>query len=475
MTSYVLQRLPLNGGLFEFTLWSEFTDLTVPTFASLAIHEGTKERADTTPLTYEIEQLSLDYTESYDYYQEGFWFKVLSGECEIQITCDNEHYFWGRVDSPISDIQETSLVANYIEREGTFSINSVLVKAKTILTTDILLDLAPAGGRTIEVASTVPGNPGGTNALLCQIKVIIASILSRTFSQTYDTADVVSGSSIQSDFITTIGGIDYYPQDLYVYGGRRVSGGGAYTRQGFLLQSNNEYSFDYMFYYAYDLLWALCKSMGVYPKHYYNTSTSRHQIMLVSRSTYVGFANTYIAATNSNMMITAYPVIKGVAGARITSSNRNQEQYITNGVTFTGVAPSHVQIDLSVDWLFVYDDAEETFDASVAWLWLYKYSGGTVGRATLFEYYKYDGTGFTTGTPVFLTYWYHRYAHAKRGFSRTYPTMLATDSNGTETQVANKIFATHSINDGVSSRTYFAAEMFKMPEADETQITWIEV
>jgi hypothetical protein len=478
MTSYSLQQSLLDGGVFEFILYSEFTDLVIPTFASLAMPEGTKERADTLPLTYELEQLKLEYTEDYSYYtQEGFWFKVLAGECEIQITCDGEHFFWGMIDTPISDIGEMSLVTNFPERHGSFLLTSVLAKTKKTLTTYVLVDLAPDGGRTIEYDTTNPGNPGGTNALACSMKAILASIISRTFSQDYDIDDVLTGGNIETDFKTIISGNDYYMTDLWVYGGYRYPAS-TYVRQGYLLQSNNEYSLDYMYYYAYDLMWALCKCMGVFPLHYYDTTTQHHQIRLVSRSTYYGQANTYIVPASpdgSTLMLTAYPPIHIVAGARISSSNRYDERWVRDGAAYSGtVTPAELQTDVSVDHLFVYNDAEETFDSSKGWLWLYRANGTSLDRVTSMYFYKYDGTGWSSDTPASQLYWFYRYGVNKRGYSRLYPTLKTTDSNGITSQKANRILVTTPINDGVAARTFFAAEMFKNPTTNETQVTWIE-
>jgi hypothetical protein len=194
MTAYDLPDIVSVVGTLKVKLYSEFAGLTVPTVQTIKTIGDLTETAQRDVGISEMSTLQIDLRDDRSTYSEGFWFKVLNGDCRIRFYLSeggtNKFYFFGTPQQDSTTWTDWAIVAGTYYRTASITLVSV---------TSIMMDTAVADwAAQIIVGPTVIGS--GPTSYGVSLKTLFASLL------------YVSGlnSSVDESDITFV----YYSQDL---------------------------------------------------------------------------------------------------------------------------------------------------------------------------------------------------------------------------------------------------------------------
>jgi len=463
--SYTLQTDMFAAGAVTVKLHSEYSDLVVPSFSSLW-YEETNERYDAIPGMIELDEMVCRFSEDYSTYYQGFWYKVLSGYCEIQfyITADDgtqSHFFWGRVVEPAAQLEELSYIAGDFERQGELRLVSLLIKAKEVNPYTAMSEIE---NHLLELGNPPP-SPSGNNEYhyYHTIKCLFASILSVTFGQTYDENDVLI-PQIDLKFYNRFSSSEIIDLDMiYLYYGEGSGGGpGFVNRDGF--------QWDFQFKSCYEVLMRAAESFFWVVRHTYSTSTSRHQFQLLTRGRSYS-ASTYDVPISSVAIRLAYPPMLAMTSAR--EPGGNDKRYVFSSATPTyviGATPDFVEPEAHVQFLFPLRKTEEEYQTLYRGFYLWS-SLEAFDNINYCKFYDYAAGAFADEDFIALKYFFRRFSQPKRGYERVYPGIAPI--GGTPDEV--HCLRTTQISDGLATRTFYAVEVTKNIHENTTKILWHEV
>jgi hypothetical protein len=471
--TYTLQTNETAVGRMTVKLYSEFNGLTIPAFSSL-YYEETNEKYDAIPTTIELEEMICSFSEDYTNYEEGFWYKVLAGYAELQFLLDDgngdSHFFWGRILGQEIQLRELAIVDNVYVRRGEFRVVSLLVRLKESLSSDVLTE-AQSHAFVVPGCIYASNTSTGADDRFCAIFALLASITKVGFGQSYDINDILK----QTDDIQfkDSGGTWHGLEDVCVFAGIDTFAWDILTETGFLI---------YKYPSAYELLVGICKSFHLVPRYFYNTTTSRHSIELLTRGRSYS-ASTYSVPEKSTAILEAYRTQSvmtsqknkfDTGGGLATAVDKRyvfDGTYTTNAVLFGGR-----ESEQDFDYLFILKDTEETFDNTSGFpidtfgYMLYTDSA----RITDSRFWDYATGATSTSTFLMLRYAIGRFGQSKRGYERVYPTIKANDGS-TDSHANNYCLRTTSIADGLTTRTMYAVEVTKNVITGKSTILWNEV
>lgn len=487
MATYTLPDVTLPSGTLSTTLYSSVAGLTAPTFPSLLIPGVRSERVDTVAGAVDLAEMEFGFIEDYSVHSAGFWHTVLNGTLEIQLTLDDgsvyKHFFWGLVNPLLSTEDEVDLTSgSIVRRSNSFKAVSVLTKMQSFAA------ITAITGLESDSSLNATGPYGGTYGIMGTPQDLIAECVSLAFSQSFVTGNVILPASHDIQFhITANDSTNYYDMSnsyilLEIFGG---SGG---IRSTLL----SKYAT------AYDLMMAVCKTFGVFPVHYYDTNSSQHQIQLVNRGrTFSSYATLPMPLAPPEGYSKFYPMGQNLlinqslampSGLKGSNPHKYGAGYMLGSSWFATDAPQLFSSDLDTQMLFgCYGGAFTDFDADNShyeeMLWQLHDPVGGVYEAEFFQRvrsWNYAAAAYGSDEQMSLQamgeYLFFRLGNytAKRAYDRVYPGVAATISGGTYHNNV-KLGMTTQINDGVSTRNFFASDIQCDLMRDLMTIHWIEI
>jgi hypothetical protein len=126
--AYSLPSVVTVNGTFAVTVYSEYDfavdGVVAPTIQTILEIGDLKENANVTVGVSEIENLTLSVRDDHSAAgtPEGFWFKVLQGECWVKLYLDGTYFFFGTVDKPTVAWEEHAIVSSTRIRTASFSL-----------------------------------------------------------------------------------------------------------------------------------------------------------------------------------------------------------------------------------------------------------------------------------------------------------------------------------------------------------------
>ena len=478
---YTLQTSSLPCGSVILKLYSELNGLTIPDFASLSPEDDIVERIDVVPGEYELQEMNFSFVEDYTTYSEGFWYKVLTSYAEIQIGIDEGtgtgSAFWGRVQDWDGELTEHSLVSGALYRTGKFSTVSMMIMLKEATAADVVTEAKTH--YTAFTGSTEARDVTGTyEERFVKFEALMASILKVAFGQTYGTTYVSILPDPYSDlqFYDGTGTTFYDLQDIYFWMGYSP---GSLTYEGYFDSTDTTFGWAYQFGSAWDLLVALSRNLLFVPRITGATWGAGAYLKMecLTRGRSYGYS-TFEAPFESKLITRANAPIHVVYSSHYDTSFDSNKKYVIDGVHGDGDLPEHVDADMTFETQFVHD-GEVTFGADKCFEFLYILDDDTTPsyahRVTDMQYLNYDGTpSYDVSYSYLVGYYYNRFAPLKRAYIRSYATMQAT-VGATTSLNQNEVLHTTQINDGASTRDFYAVEVRKNIQKNESTVRWHEV
>lgn len=517
LTTYTLQTTELPCGKMTVKLHSEYANLAIPSFPTLMMGRFSEGVDTVKGGDMELEEVQLEYIDDYTNYQSGFWHKVLAGECELQFLLNDgkgdKHFFWGRIQPLSSELDEHDLSTWNVERTGVLRCTTLLVKMDDITIAELYVEVQ--SNATSKVANDInfwhatvqagslPGNLNSVTAVSIKLVDVIASMLALTHNQAFDSTDVsVSSPNTQPfkfgvRYAASASGTmitdptDFGFEDLWIL--LEISLPSPVNADFEVSLFNDETqmleSWGARFTSALDVLRAICKTFCLIPRYYYDTSDSRHKIELMARgepdASLVTFPD---VATDSRVFMNLDEV-------KVCAAHRQQFARVVKTPTAREpLRPLSEQPDIDVALEFFptrglgralgpyWVDAEDNSPALGERLYVDTTVSTVTGLHRIGDGRYYDAVQHAYDdrtAEIFFPrmaarYLFNRLAGEKRGFYRTYPTMKV--NNGTTIERANvKLMMKTQIDDGESTRTYYASEKNREPKTDELGIKWVEV
>jgi hypothetical protein len=453
ITTYTVQTSVLASGTMTVKLHSDLVDLVVPTFQTLKLDTDFVTRVDIGPGRIELENVQFDYVEDYTVYAEGFWYKVLNSYAEIQLLLNegsgDTHFYWGRVLKNQTPIEEFDLTVGNIQRRGSIQTMTILGKMKDFTAQEILNDI---DAELFLDCLTLDGV--GSDNQVIKLSDFMNSFVKTVFNTTFDPLDI----ALQG-FDLKLAEQTY--SNLYLLA--KVKSSGAW----FGLFNTDKWPSTYAT--AFDLFTAICRSLAVIPRHYYDVANSRHRIELLTRGTSFAYPGTFGVPAQSTFQpsidegVNNLTVHAGAAAVLYYSGPDNKSTYTD--------APNGFESDMDVtmEWggvdyvtSILYHDTGTAYKAVLEGEWMY---------------WDYEAGAWSTGynaEVAMARYLYTRLSQVKRSYSRTYNSLKST-ANAVLSHVNTTILMRTSIDDGIASRNFYATEVTKNPDKDECTIQWNEV
>ena len=234
---------------------------------------------------------------------------------------------------------------------------------------------------------------------------------------------------------------------------------------------------------CYDLLREFTQWFGVVPRHRYDISDSRHKVQLIGRGT--GFSTPLVLSTPTESLLTVQSDVlcKALTASRTqdTVGFAYGKYYNNKGTVGVGDLPGRLTSDLDVGLDFI---ARFTGSGGTR-------IAGTLGEflsvdptqfgqindaeiATHLTYYNWEAGSFSgsyqRSAEAHVRYWYSGFGTARRGYTRTYPNMRASDGTTNSHKNLHVLRKTT-----IGEKTFMAIEVSKNIPSGTAQVKWIEV
>ena len=502
-TTYTLPDVILpDGGTLHTELISSVGGLTAPTFPCLLLKGGVEHRVDVLAGAVDNPQAEFGFIEDYSVHSAGFWYTIMNGTaldiwCTIDEGAGAKPFFYGTVNPQLCTIDEVDLTSGAITRQSdSFKADSGLAKLKSYPVSIWAPGLPSTGDRYIDEAVPATGPWGGTYGVMQTPHCIVCSFM-KALNGSFDWSDCIEpldGTGQYGDIQYTLTLAD--PTNIYnfattyilvdVYGGPATKPVSVTWAEQF---SN-----------LYDVLMALCRSWGYFPYYYFDGSRHRVQMMTRGRSVAAATLPTPLAPPIGQSKF--YPMAVGIVqnqtltmptGIRGTAPNQYGSGFMTRQTWNQLPTPSAFASDLDtlmLNGLYLgpipANPAGDTYtDHYEEMLWqLHDKDLGTgYYQADFFQrvqYWDYATGAYSSLEESALQamgeYLFYRLGNyvQKRGYDRTYPGIAATVS-GVTSQKNVTIAMQHDINDGVSTRHFWASDVTKDPMQSLTKIHWVEI
>lgn len=479
LSVYTLQTTisPEIYGVITY-LYSEFSGLTVPSYVSLDVSGEVVEMVDMIPGTTRVGEVTMTFAEDRTNYQEGFWFKVLSGYAEIKISVYEDEddpstvttYFWGIISSTQSPFEEISLIPGYIVRNGEISCVDLMTKLKETPAEDVIQMIK---GNSTTFSSTITGSDLPIDCYFIRL----SSVVSYCFEAATGLVGgvVTTGTDIQFDPTGAPSWIDW--TDAWVCLGDFDSG-----FFGYFNSTSSQY-WGSKFGSAWELLVALSKQLGFVPRR-----TVSDGFELNSRGK--DFAtDTYSAPEESQFLAQSFPPISVVSVDHISSDYSNtwaQEgrAWCLSGLVVTpsattDVIPAGQNPDIDVSIMFFGSTTASYTDSPDQWLFADDGAGGVTTIAAT-RHWDYNAAAYNTDETTLAAnlalYYFNRFGYSIRGYARTYAQLRqGSTSSPVNSYRVPQLFRVTTINDDVSNRDFYLVETRKSLNSSKMFCMWREV
>lgn len=492
MTSYSLQSVTGVVGTFSITLLSEFADLIIPTGQSVTGIGMLEEVADISMGISQAAKLSVTLTDDYTAYSEGFWYKILNGDCRIRFYLDqgggNTFFFFGKPQAETIRWEEHYISSSRI-RTVSLDLATVTLTMFDTLTKDWITEFMNYG--QVNTAYQVDKEP----SWLIRPAGLFAAMLSGSgLNPSYDLNDVSFVWNSGPDMIFLNGAAEFRFDQIYVptafYDLLRVGSAGDRPITYWNHNDANYPPYDpptnsqalELFYPKLQaLIGDLLRNFGLVMRMDYDAGAGRHLIQLIQRgraySATLDFSSREKESTISKAFDLSGDAVRSVELVDNTKFCWMSKRY-SDAPTITEV-PNYVSFDVDSPAVFrINATAAQAANNRSLYVW-----DGTAGHAPValdgIKYYDYAAQAYviTTATNAKMQeaiggYIYKRFTADYGLIVRKYGQLKADDGVAND-HTRLSILRRTSINDGVSAKTYYANKVRKLVETSECEIEWI--
>lgn len=475
MNTYTIQSTELPSGILTARLITEIGGLTIPADPTLVFDSDLISRLDGIPGIIEPQSWKIRFMEDYSTYAEGFWFKVLMvGDPAIEVLLNegtgNKYIFRGHCLREAISFGEFDFFGN-IQRGGSFQCKSEIDKINN-LTVQSLFNYLD----TIRIDTFLFYNR--------LIDFVIAAA-----NLGYEQTGV---SIVQTGNLNEIIGKDESFGQYFSFGEFCMwANETTYSQTGLRSHWISTYTG------TLDLIRDIAGNFGLLIDSAF-APDGKPTIRIFGRSgsvatlempieSSIGFDNalvTRITAGDSRSGSSAWIEPVGSRGGS-SGGTRSEILYNYHLTTF----PQNKRSDLSIKTLFAKWHYPQTFP-DARWTIFTQVPGNDVLRVTAMKFYDYANATYsadiaTDNDPSILAdgkviiaepilgYLYRRFFNDKRMYERTYATLKATIGGNVST-TNMELGVKTQINDGISTRTYYATEIRKNFMTNRMFVKWIE-
>jgi hypothetical protein len=465
------------GVINSYLLFTQdFAPPTIPPVLRILNIGELIERIDVENGSTELENIDITFAEDYSTYPEGFWYKLIienpSINFDVMLTLVNdaneEYYFRGTICRQNSSIPEMFLdnVNNPTKwvRGMKLQFTSLITYLQNVEIGDVCSLVAT------KFVSMVDTDFAGTPTYnFAKLRTIFASIYSIAFNSTYDESLILNNGDFQ---VTNPGAISPYWMD-WIEG--YIISNWFYAANLPPLNAPNTYFSSYST--GWDLLKNLCAQFGVIPRYWYGNSSmyidpvaanNKHHLTFNSR----GRSGSLITPCGNILGSTIVPVsTKRVSRLQVTSLNANDPAWYYDGTLHLYSPEDWRQFDKTISTDFV------TLQTAPYVALFQPLDSGHCYTANTIRYWNYSTGSYSTigsFSEALASYLFYRYNFAGRiEINRTYGSILA--NNGlTNSQLWMQNLNQHSINDGITTRSFYSTEIHKDILNNTTQVCWVQ-
>ncbi len=478
MFSYALPNVVLPAGTLHTSLICSISGLTVPSGNQLVDIGDVTERIEESPGIIRLAEVTVDLIEDYSTYSQGFWYNVLSsGNFQLVFLLDEgsglTFLFWGTTVGQTEQVNE-----NYLLLDGTGAPVTGQINRSFQLTMASVLDLL----------TTVT-----FDTFIQQMKSYVVTAID---GQGYISFSDIFGAMMVSTFVTNVDhalslyfrGYDVQFDDT-VLSRTNIPASGLFMKwQNLSAVYNGKVSgsvylsgtpgADYWgsrFDTPLALLGTLARSFGWLPRYFYDVTNSRHSLEFLTRGSWPPYTltmppikrpsqiqlTTDFQATNFQISTLDNSVPSFQLPLGVTSFDFQQQLEFELGNTATGLT---VPDDSNI----FENSSGSSFTSGHIYTMMYDY----ITKALIYPPGPLHGSSFLT--PALLHMYYNKFSRPLRSVIRTYKGVAPTENGVTSHTVIYPTKVTN-INDGVSTRAFYANEVRKNPKKNELYVQWIEV
>ena len=488
MTEYSLIDLESAIGTFTITVFSEYAGLTIPTRQTVKNIGETTETNQREVGVSELSTLQLELTDDHATYDEGFWYKVLNGDCHIRINLtegvSETPYFYGIPQEENTVSEDHSLYNSTYIRTHSITLLSRGIELFDTLTEDwidevVLNKVDTTIAATTPIATTI--SLRGFFAALLKVSDLTASYDPTSVEFIHD----ASNPDVKWKISTTV----YTFLDLYVpidYNNGAADTLSDYYDSTKVVYLPSQYPF------AKDLLTALCFTLGL-TLRVANTPTASptagFTMQLVQKGGRAYSGTLTLTTPKRSTWSKSYDLLGDAV--RFTKTH-DAAKYVWRSKSWAGTGqenfsnlepPNTVEFDIDKRFIFEVNGSPA---AGNSWP---LYAGATGGDLSLLvpldgvEVWSYATDEYLTPSitnpmgdlileELMTAYEFFKFTTEFAQVVRAYGPMVADAGSG-DTHTVLQIMRRNTIADGISSRTFFANKVTKNPGKDEVEIQWL--
>jgi hypothetical protein len=480
-TAYPLPDIDALVGTFKVTVYSEYAGLTAPTAPTVITIGRLEEQMLLYPGASQLSTLDIEVMDDYETLTAGFWYKVLQGRTTIKVILAENGtdtlYYLGVPEKTSIVWTEHYLSGGAYRRSARVTLVSVAVN---------MFD-SPAQSWVEEAyANRITGNTADIEpSHVISLRGMFAALLkSSGLNATYDESDV---SVVQNESLMSIKWKDENQDfrtldELYICTNWTDSGGPYTDNVVEYFDSTHGYYLGRIYPQAGQMAIDILRNIGCVLRMDYDTATDRHKIQLIQiRNAYSTLVTlgTPIESRIENATDLIGDSVRVISKAEPTELAWLSKKYQQ---TPTSTAPpDYVQFDVDYAILF----GEPGMGAGDSALMKSQFWASATGAADSFvEVTSLEWRRFSDDTyqPPPATYWpqgavaslnYYQFTENYARFTRRYGEFGAT-SGGVLSHTNIGLGRRTEINDGISTRTFFAQRVAKDAERGEVEVEWIE-
>lgn len=468
MTEYTLPALDSIVGEFTFTLYCDTAGLTVPTIQTIKEIGESSETMDLDIGLSQFANLTFTLRDDYSTYDEGFWYKVLSVGWRLRIYLDGDFYFFGIP-------QEEQVLWSELYVDSTSQIREAEV---TMVSIEAVLFETPTEDWLDEIYAnkrTAVNDATSTIYTAVNLEEFFAALLSASgLNASYDatTTDILFQTA---DFIYHENANEWDVDQLYIP--VEVSSSSVVSKTGYFDSGHADYLAGY-FPKAAGLFSAVLRNFGLVARASYDTSGERHLLQLIQRArSQTAFFTGADDTKKSSTITKAFTLLGDAARAKFLVDDTSfvwfSKKYQEDASPSSAEPPDYVTFDLDIVCPFIHSAVIATDKAGYA-----LHGGAAITSAVLIddvEYYNYTSEAFVDATLGILEaaagYEFYRFTSKFSRIVRRYSDLMNAGGASIE---ALRIGIGTTIDDGVSSETYFANRVTRIPMDDEIEMEWIK-
>jgi hypothetical protein len=490
-------RLPvinnLDVGIVECYLYhhDSITGLTYPTGVDFSTIGVIRESIDIEKGITEFDNVELEIVEDYTVYAEGFWHKLINEypefDFELMFTIregeDKTFTFRGKlyrknIQEPEHYLNSMTGSPTSVERTANLKLASSLTVLENVTMNDLCAEVL------LHDESGYIVTPYGETFNVVSLANIFASMIRQAYYEDCDTSLVVNNSTdIQVWNYETSAWVSFL--DLHI-------------SSDFFLQSG-EINGQYInrFSNAFELLKHLCGMFCVVPRYTYGTSAgifdeavaenNSHRIILNSR----GYSGDVVTMDGGIIPPSIFSADTPRRSRLIKATNNIHDEwsvYYAIDKRGMGIPPINSEFDIikTVDFYPAADCTVGTpggYPTPKESLFLKRTDpAGYFNIARLSRYRNYElsgGVGYVERDfdgwlcMVVAEYLYHRLSSTRVQYEREYSSIKAT-SGGISSQRLLRTTMRHTIDDGVTSRNFYATEVEKDIMKNKASVVWVQ-